>query len=357
MANRVIAGVMPVDIFTADGQTLICTAEMLTKEGIQIGSEADDVRGGDANHLIAKYYHNSKFTVQLQSATFSLEYLALKVGGNISVSAQIEDTEEVTVTAQGKIKVAHTPVAGVGTSIIGFYKYPNESNDTWKAITINASTKEATADVKVGDVVCVKYFHDEESARKLVIPANIIPSRVLIIGRVPQFAVSEVGVDASAKTQIGEMQIKVPTLALDPAGNLEVTSSGHATLDINGEALVSYENSCSGKGYYAVLTERTYEGDMLDNAQGIFVVNSNNEDITVGEKVQLKVMANYGGLTMPSEIPASKLTFVSKDQAVATVSESGEITAVGAGNTNIEVTATSKPSLSAVASVEVIAGH
>jgi lactocepin len=67
-------------------------------------------------------------------------------------------------------------------------------------------------------------------------------------------------------------------------------------------------------------------------------------------------MANYGGLTMPSEIPASKLTFVSKDQAVATVSESGEITAVGAGNTNIEVTATSKPSLSAVASVEVIAG-
>ena len=57
-----------------------------------------------------------------------------------------------------------------------------------------------------------------------------------------------------------------------------------------------------------------------------------------------------------SIVDNSNLTFTSENDSYATVDNTGKITAVAAGETNIKVVATGKPEIEAIAKVTVTAG-
>lgn len=358
----IVAGVMPCEIFTIDKpRRLICTATALTENSFTIDAQADEVRGGTSNMLQGKYFHNSSFKAQLTSATFSLEYLAMKVGGNIQIGAEVWEQEQVVVSTANEIVVSKTPTRlpydTIDDEICGFYKKPNESDENWKPIVFNATTKKAEAEgLTVGTTVCVKYVTVNDGARKLEIASEIIPKIVYLVMKVPELQVSQVGVeDVSSSSKIGEMQITVPKFLLTPHSETKNTASAHGTIQLDGEALVCYDNTCGSTGQYATITEFIYAKDDLADAVGLYIENSNIDDLRVHDTAKLKVWAFYNGLTMPKLISNNKLTFTIGDQSVATVSNAGVITAVGAGHTTVEVVATSKPSLSCGGTVEVIA--
>lgn len=351
--GRVLAGVMPFDFYDGEGN-LILTTNTLTDEGISSTVDKDEIRGGSANQLLGNYFYGSNLELNCVDALFSLEYLALKMGANIEMGSDVQVSESIEITEAGVITPTKTPVAFPSTTlIVGSYKLPTEGSDDWKTITF-VDGKASVAGLKVGDTVCVKYFYRDASARQFKVPSDIIPSVVKAVAKVPEFASSTEGGDFSTKSRIGVLQVVIPKFQLDPSVELSVTSSGHATMDCKGSALATFEGTCDGEGYYAILTETTEGANEFDTANDLVVVGS-DVDLEVSETEPLVVKALYGGLTLPATIDNSKLTFTSLSTSVATVNTNGVVTGVSAGDTTVEVTVAGYPKLIATAHVTVTA--
>jgi hypothetical protein len=354
MAQKILAGVYPIEFYK--GTDLIGTADALLSSGMTIGSEVDDIRGGSGHQLRGKYYHTSSFKLTVTNATFDMAYLAMKIGGVIEAGGDVQTSEQVTVTTANQIQLSKTPVAFPTTDkIVAYWKRPTEGADAWKTVNVNPETKIAEVEgLAVNSVVCVKYFHKDLSARTLVIPANVIPQTVTALMRVPQYIAGGDGdiTKMSKQSQTGELQVLVPMFQFDASTELSVTSTGHAEISLEGEALAVSGGTCDGKAYYAITTEVTYDADPFDGVKSIAILNSNIE-LAPSETKQLEVVAIFGGLVAPMYIQAESLTFTSSKEATATVSNKGVVTAVAVGSSDIEVVVTDHPELVATAQVTV----
>lgn len=138
------------------------------------------------------------------------------------------------------------------------------------------------------------------------------------------------------------------------AQELSLTSGGISTASLNGSALATYSGNggCSNGGYYAIITEHIYGKSVWDNVVSLAVYDS-DIDLASAETQTIAVYAIYSDGTVPSKIDNSYLTFTSSNDAVATVTSAGVVTATGVGTANIEIVATDNTNLSAYAVVTV----
>lgn len=349
----ILASVGTVTLFDPSTGEEIVTSKTLTESGINFSVTAEDIRGGMANKLLGQYFHDSAMALNLTDALFSLEYLALNVGGTITVGGNAIATEQVTVTEAGKITVSETPQKFGNVGVIGWVSKPNESSST--KVVFNATTKSATlADAKVGDVYCVKYVKNDASAEQFVVSSAFIPSQCHAVLTLPLFKAGTSETSYTSSSKVGEVQVDIPNFLLGGAQELSLSASGASTTALSGNALTSYggDEGCDGDGYYAKLVQITYNKDEFSDVKSIVVVDS-DIDLAVGDKQTIEVLAIYGGITSPKRIDNSKLTITSGTTSVATVDEEGEITAVADGTSVIEVVVTDKPSLVAKAVVTV----
>ena len=96
-----------------------------------------------ANALLSQYFHDSAMGLTLTDALFSLEYLALNVGGTIQAGADVLTVEQVTTAEANKITVSETPQKFGNFGVIGWYSVVGEDN--WTKITFAPETKTASA--------------------------------------------------------------------------------------------------------------------------------------------------------------------------------------------------------------------
>ena len=82
-----------------------------------------------------------------------------------------------------------------------------------------------------------------------------------------------------------------------------------------------------------------------DNVVALAVADGDIE-LQVNETETLKVYAIYSDGTVPTILDNELLTFTSDSDTIATVSNSGVVTAQAAGSTKIEIKATAAPRLS-----------
>lgn len=118
MASRfILAGVGDIQLFDQSTGDIIVTSKTLTDSGISFSVTAEDIRGGKANAILGKYFHDTAMELTLTDALFSLEYLALNVGGVITASANVLIMEQITTTVADTITVTDTPqtFGNVGT--------------------------------------------------------------------------------------------------------------------------------------------------------------------------------------------------------------------------------------------------
>ena len=118
MSERfILAGVGDIQLFDKSTGDIIVTSKTLTDSGINFTVTAEDIRGGLANGLLGKYFHDTAMELTLTDALFSLEYLALNVGGTITASSNVLTMEQVTTTVDDTITVVDTPqnFGGIGT--------------------------------------------------------------------------------------------------------------------------------------------------------------------------------------------------------------------------------------------------
>lgn len=332
---------------------LIFKARALTDSGFNISTNSEEIRGGQGAALQGKYYHTTSFGVTLKDAVADLNYFALQVGGTIKAGGDVFRTEEVTAEANS-ITVQGTPKAFGDYGIIGWYSYPGE--DTAKTITFEGKTATASG-VKEGDIVCVTYVETSDSARAFEVATAFIPAEVHLVFTMPLFNASAMK-KTDIASQIGEYIVDVPRFQFNGSVDMSSTSTSSASVDISGTALQAGTSGCSGKGYYATITEDIYNKDAFDNVYAI-VVEDSDVELRQGESQTLRVMALYNDGTTPSVVDNSKLTFtVSSENSGSTYAQvganDGKVIAQSANGTAIiEIKVTDKPVLTATATVTV----
>jgi hypothetical protein len=305
-----------------------------------------------ANKLLGQYFHDSGMALTLTDALFNLNYLALNVGGTISVGGDIMTTEQITTTVVNKITVSSTPQDFMGLGTIGWYSIAGK--DSWTKISFTDSTA-SVADLAVGATVCVRYIKTDDTIEQFTVSSAFIPAQCYALLTLPLFKSGTDTGSYSNSSKVGEVQVEIPSFLLGGAQELSLTSSGAATTALSGNALATFtgDEGCDGDGYYAKLKQIILNKTEFDDAN-IIVIADSSIDLKVGETETMKVYAMYGGNTAPKLIDNSKITFTSS-AASATVDSAGVVTAASAGTATIEAVVKTKTSLIAKATVTVTA--
>ena len=358
MDKYILAGVGTIEGYTQSSTApqLVFTSQTLQESGLTIGVTAEDIRGGLSNPLLGRYFHDSILESNITDALFDMNYLALNVGGQVTVGGDTLVTETVTVSTANTITVTGTPVAFGNAGTVGWYTVQGEDN--WTAITFSGSTAQAT--VAKDTVLCVRYNTQNDALKQFTIPSSVIPSELHVIMRYPLFSAGTTAASLSTSSQVGELIIDIPRFQF--AGNMELslTSSGAATSNLSGSALASYQTvNCNDMGQYAKVKMNIFDANWYDDLEALAV---DDADITLvnSAATTLNVIGIYrtGGNVYTGTIDNAKLTFTSSDTSKVTVgAHTGVATAAasGTGSADIEIVVTDKTSVTGHAKITVTA--
>lgn len=351
MDKYVLAGVGTIRAFTQSSTLpeLIFTSKTLQENSISIEVSSEDVRGGLSNPLLSRYFHDSLMSATITDALFNLQYLALNVGGNITIGGSSLVTESVTTTVANQITIAGTPVAFGTAGTVGFYTI--EGQEDYKSISFVDKTANVS-NLPIGSKVCVTYNINDDAMQIFTVPSAIIPSEVHLEMTYPLFAGGITNQTLSTSSQVGELIVDIPRFQLSGSTTLSMTASGVSNSSLSGQALASYATAnCSDMGMYGTVKMKIYGKNWSEDLESM-AVDGAEISMNTGEKLTLKVVGVFsGGIT--GVLNNSNLTFTSGTQATATVSNVGEVEAKQAGTTIIEITATDKPDIKAYAEVTV----
>lgn len=350
----ILAGVGNVELRDPSTGDLIVTSKTLTDSGISFSLTAEDIRGGMANKLLGQYFHDSGMNLTMTDALYSMEYLALNVGGTISVGSDVMTVEQITVSQANQITVSETPQMFSTIGTIGWYTIAGRDN--WSKVAFDPQTKTASAvGLDVGTTVCVKYIKEDASAEQFTVSSAFIPSQCHALLTLPLFKAGTESVTSyTSSSKVGEVQVEIPNFILAGAQDLSLTASGASTTALSGSALATFagDEGCDGDGYYAKLKQITYNKDEFADIKSIVVANSDVE-LGVGDQQKLDVYALYGGIVAPKLLDNAKLTFASSTTNATVGAHDGIVEGATAGDAVIDVTVAGKPNLVAKAVVTV----
>ena len=351
--NHFLAGVGRALIFSGDN--LIGVAKTLTESTFNFSISSEDIRGGAANALWGKYFHDSNLQIQLTDAMFKLEYVAANLGvdirqGGLTVYESGANGDAIAI--DGQLTLTHTATEFDG-SAIGWYKKPTDLEWSIGAISDNTMTIPGAS---VGESYCVKYFYQNPNARSIPINVQYVPKvwHIVILNDLFAGDVSDIG----SATRYGRIITDIPRYQLDGNMTLNLTATSASTVPISGNALaVESGNSCEEEPYYGSMTEEIFGASWENNVIALAVENSELELVN-GASDTLIVRAVFGGVTASARQDNTNFTFAVESGNTVAVNSSGLVTAnaEGTGENLISVTLTERPSIVAYATVTVSAG-
>ena len=285
------------------GNDLIGVAKTLTESTFDFSITAEDVRGGQGNGLLGRYFHDSNMQVTLVDAMFDLQYMALSLGVNIESGGLSVKEEELAVGADGSVTASETPVAFNG-SMIGWYKKPADTD--WSIGTFTGS-KMAISGASQNDPYCVKYFYINENAKSIKIKSQYVPSELHVVIMNDMYS-GDVGSQSDA-TRYGRLITDIPRLQMDGNQTLNLTATSAATINLTGSALaVLSGDSCEDDPFYGTMTEEIYGAKWQDDVVALAVENSEIELATT-ESESLIVRAVFGAGMASQRKDNSNFTF------------------------------------------------
>lgn len=278
-------------------------AKTLTESTFDFSITAEDVRGGQGNGLLGRYFHDSNMQVTLVDAMFDLQYMALSLGVNLESGGLSVKEEELTVGTDGTVTASETPVAFTG-SMIGWYKKPSDTE--WSIGTFTGS-KMTVSGGSQNDVYCVKYFYINENARSITIKSQYVPAELHVVIMNDLYA-GDVGSQSDA-TRYGRLITDIPRLQMDGNQTLSLASSSAATINLTGSALaVLSGDTCEEDPYYGTMTEEIYGAKWQDDVVALAVENSDIE-LAKSASETLIVRAVFGAGMASQRKDNSNFTF------------------------------------------------
>lgn len=295
------------------GEGLALTNSTLTQEVQSI-----EQRGGYLNALLFDIKHSKTVTVELESATFKMEYLAFQTGTPIvSGLSGVYKFDECVSFKNGVGQTADTPLGNV---------YVRMPNGAVKAITPTGKSVDIGMGEFSGSLQVVYQYNAQVD--QITIDTKTQPLTVKAVMRV--HVLSQDGIE-------GYIQIIIPRLKFNGSISLTLTSDAVSTFGIGGTAQ-EYATDC-GESYYA---DAKYINTSDTAVIPVESVVASPNVMTFSMAGVHEATANVIGVrsTPYSNVilDNADLTFESTDQETATVDEDGKITGVKSGNTTIKVT-------------------
>lgn len=295
------------------GEGLALTNSTLTQEVQSI-----EQRGGYLNALLFDIKHSKTVTVELESATFKMEYLAFQTGTPIvSGLSGVYKFDECVSFKNGVGETADTPLGNV---------YVRMPNGAVKAITPTGKSVDIGMGEFSGSLQVVYQYNAQVD--QITIDTKTQPLTVKAVMRV--HVLSQDGIE-------GYIQIIIPRLKFNGSISLTLTSDAVSTFGIGGTAQ-EYATDC-GESYYA---DAKYINTSDTAVIPVESVVASPNVMTFSMAGVHEATANVIGVrsTPYSNVilDNADLTFESTDQETATVDGNGKITGVKAGNTTIKVT-------------------
>ena len=285
------------------GNDLIGVAKTLTESTFNFSITAEDVRGGQGNGLLGRYFHDSNMQVTLVDAMFDLQYMALSLGVNLESGGLSVKEEALAVGTDGTVTASETPVAFNG-SMIGWYKKPSDTE--WSIGTFTGS-KMSISGASQSDPYCVKYFYINENAKSIKIKSQYVPSELHVVIMNDLYS-GDVGSQSDA-TRYGRLITDIPRLQMDGNQTLNLTATSAATINLTGSALaVLSGDTCEDDPYYGTMTEEIYGAKWQDDVVALAVENSDIE-LAKSASETLIVRAVFGAGMASQRKDNSNFTF------------------------------------------------
>lgn len=333
--NETIGQVLDLEFYDPDTHELAATAKVATETTISATAEEIKVSGGQFNKVYNKYYSTSELNFTVQDAAYKFEYFAMKTGGDITFGYDVFKMEDVVITG-GKGVITGNP-SKMGNSFVAFVREKVQGSE-WTKVTYDEVTKEFDYTIADGETVCVKYLQYDANVRKLKI-GDLLPKVYEVYGYTPIL-----GGENGKK-----LCIHVPKYQLSAGFELSLSPNGNATIDLSGTALQveDYANCEETSTYYATLYEVRPTTKWYDECKAIYSM-PHEVELAPGEEIYIKTYSDFKSTIYASDIVQPReLTYaISGDgSGIATVDATGKITAVGDGETKLEISVTEKPEL------------
>lgn len=187
-------------------------AKTLTNSTFDFSITGEDIRGGSANALWGKYFHDSNLQVTLEDAMFNLEYIAASLGVNVQSGGISVMEEELTANAGQTVTLSQKPIAFDGT-MIGWYKKPTDSDWTIGTVSTQPTNTMSIPKSSQNDVYCVKYFYNNENAKSITIKTQYVPSELHVVILNDLFS-GDIN-NISSATRYGRLITDIPRLQMD----------------------------------------------------------------------------------------------------------------------------------------------
>ena len=327
------------------GNDLIGVAKTLTESTFDFSITAEDVRGGQGNGLLGRYFHDSNMQVTLVDAMFDLQYMALSLGVNLESGGLSVKEEELAVGTDGTVTASETPVAFNG-SMIGWYKKPSDTE--WSIGTLTGSKMSISGESQ-NDPYSVKYFYINENAKSIKIKSQYVPSELHVVIMNDLYS-GDVGSQSDA-TRYGRLITDIPRLQMDGNQTLNLTATSAATINLTGSALaVLSGDTCEEDPFYGTMTEEIYGAKWQDDVVALAVENSDIE-LAKSASETLIVRAVFGAGMASQRKDNSNFTFSVVDSPASTatgttVNASGVVKAgTQAGVAVVQVVLTDEPNV------------
>ena len=319
-----LAGVGRATLF--DGERLVATANTLIDSSITIRISFEDLRAGMRNKLYGRYAHTSTFDLKLTVAMFSLEYLAMNTGSDVTLGGDAMKDEKLTVS-NGKVTLSYEAKPMVGNTNVYAYVKKSGTDEGYQRYAVT-NKKEVALDASLNvSEVCVRYMYHNDIASKITISANFIPKTLTCILEANLYNGGSCDVETS--TLAGKVIIKVPRFMLNGSQELSMSASGVSNTSIEGSALASGCAGCDGDGVYAEIVQVLENKTAADMFASI-VIEDKNQEASANDVIELNVYA------CPVDGAPIKLSYsqysITPNNDVFTDNKNGTITVKTAGS-------------------------
>lgn len=320
-----------------ENDNLLFVGNTLLDTSIETTLQNTDVRAGQGNQLQYIYYHSAEMNININDAQFSLPFLALNVGSQVVTGADVYTQETVSIV-NGQGIVTETPLAPTSTELYGWVTY---ANGDVERVTFNGKNFAVTDETFNGDI-CIRYYAHNASGKQITIYADMLPSVIKLV------MVATLASSDATTNKIGEVQIVVPRASMTGAFTLSMTPDAVSQTPLSVRALATRveKGGCEGdRAIYATITEIIYNTNWYDEVIAL-AIEGGDLTMAADETKQLRIFAipSAGAAFLVSP---SSVTFSTSDDSVATVSNTGLLTAVAAGTTTVKATIEEKPEIDA----------
>ena len=310
-----VADVLFFNTTTGDyiGEGLALTNSTITQE-----MDSIEHRGGYLNALLFDIKHSKNLTVELESATFKMEYLMMQEGRAIVTGLDgVFKFDECVTFTNGVGSTVETPTGSV------FVRMPN---GIVKKITPNEKEINISDATFNGQLQVIYQYND--TVDKITIDTKTQPMTVKAVMRV--HVLTQDGIE-------GFLQITIPRLKFDGSVTFDMAADSVSTFNLNGTAQ-EYATEC-GEAKYA---DVVYIKNNASEEIAVEAVVASPNEVTFPSRSASAITPNIIGVrSLPYSnviLDNSKVTFVSAAPSTASVDKNGAITPKAKGSTTITAT-------------------